>query len=53
MRKLLILSLFLGLSACGVKPGQVSAPEGSEDTVFPKTYPDIKTDPVPARMRAQ
>lgn len=29
----------LGLAACGVKPDQLKAPEGSEDRVFPRTYP--------------
>lgn len=44
---LLVPCLFL-LAACGVKPGHVSAPDGAEDSGFPHTYPDTRTDPAPA-----
>lgn len=33
------------LSGCGVKPARLSPPSGSEDTPFPRTYPDPSTDP--------
>lgn len=36
---LLVLSLGLGLSACGKKPSDVSAPQGEENDTFPNTYP--------------
>ena len=35
------------LVACGVKPKEVSAPEGTDQTAFPKVYPNTKTDPKP------
>ncbi|MCB1650823.1 MAG: hypothetical protein KDI46_02100 [Alphaproteobacteria bacterium] len=48
MRKKLVLALIcLGLCACGIKPQDVSAPEGADQTAFPKTYPDLKNDPQP------
>ena len=37
----------LMLAACGKKPNQVDPPPGAEDITFPKTYPDISTDPKP------
>ncbi len=52
MRNLVFISLCLILSACGVKPGQVSAPEASSDSQFPQSYPDTRTDPLPTQMRA-
>jgi hypothetical protein len=42
----LLLPLF-ALGACGKRPNQVDPPPGAEDITFPKTYPDIKTDPKP------
>jgi hypothetical protein len=35
------------LAACGIKPGEVSAPETGHKDRFPHTYPDLKTDPAP------
>ncbi|MFP4098105.1 MAG: hypothetical protein ACLFP8_00110 [Alphaproteobacteria bacterium] len=35
------------LASCGVKPKELSAPAGSESTVFPGTYPDTSTEPKP------
>ncbi len=46
MKKYLILAAsaaLLMLAACGIKPGELSPPEGSEKTVFPKTYPAPET----------
>lgn len=38
------------LGACGVKPGSVEPPEGSPDPdPFPRTYPNVSTDPLPRR----
>lgn len=39
------LSLF-SLNACGVKPGQLSAPD-KDNSTYPRTYPDLSTDPKP------
>ncbi|MAF98553.1 MAG: hypothetical protein CMH26_07965 [Micavibrio sp.] len=41
------LGLCLALSACGVKPSQVKAPDTSKEDSFPRTYPDLKHDPAP------
>lgn len=38
-----ILSILL--TGCGVKPGRLSPPAGSEESHFPRTYPDPATDP--------
>lgn len=40
---LLILASLSLLAACGVKPKEVDGAEG-----FPRTYPDIRTDPAPS-----
>ncbi|GEM_PF-1228769 len=37
----------LALCACGIKPPYVEPPNGAQHDVFPKTYPDINTDPQP------
>lgn len=45
-----MIAIVLGciiLASCGVKPGHVDPPEGSEETGFPRTYPDLDTDPKP------
>jgi hypothetical protein len=44
-RKACFVIVFIGLAACGVKPGTVQPPEGAEQSGFPRTYPDIQTDP--------
>jgi len=46
-QKILIWGVCLLISACGVKPGSVSAPEGSENNQYPRTYPNIQNDPQP------
>lgn len=33
------------LTGCGVKPDRLSPPAGTEDSTFPRTYPDPATDP--------
>lgn len=40
-KNLLILLLFiaLGLSACGIKPKTLSAPDAAKTDQFPQTYP--------------
>lgn len=39
----LIVTAFL--CGCGIKPSQVSPPEGYENSKFPHTYPNPNTDP--------
>jgi hypothetical protein len=40
MKKLtLALLISCTLAGCGIKPSSVEPPEGSEGTVFPRTYP--------------
>ncbi|MBU0859145.1 MAG: hypothetical protein KJ667_04340 [Alphaproteobacteria bacterium] len=34
-----LLLLSMTVVACGVKPDKVDPPPGSQDTVFPSTYP--------------
>ena len=45
----LCAALVLLLSACGVKPADVSPPQGEDKDYFPRTYPDPATDPMPYR----
>jgi predicted small lipoprotein YifL len=41
-----LATLSLHLTGCGVKPGSVEPPSGAEeDGTFPRTYPDLGTDP--------
>ncbi len=47
MKHSLLILLALGLGACGIKPGQVASPDTSRADDFPRTYPDIHTDPRP------
>ncbi len=47
----LLIGLCLLANACGVKPNDVSAPEGSENTSFPRTYPDLDTDQQPENTK--
>lgn len=43
---LMLAGSYLGMAACGVKPGSVKPPSGSQDDgTFPRTYPDLDTDP--------
>lgn len=42
--------ILLTASACGIKPGQVDAPQGHA-TEFPRVYPDLQTDPKPASKK--
>lgn len=47
MKKFIVLGLsVVALAACGVKPGNVDAPDGKENK-YPHTYPDMRTDPSP------
>lgn len=41
---LLGFGLAVSLSACGKKPADVDAPAGAS-APFPRTYPDLSTDP--------
>ena len=47
MRGVLLLSIIaIGLTACGIRP-KTLPPEGmgKENDPFPRTYPDLSTDP--------
>ncbi len=39
--KIIVVLIFvtLPLTACGVKPGSVDAPQGNDKDLFPRTYP--------------
>lgn len=41
----LSLCLILILAGCGIKPGDVSPPAGTDKDAFPRVYPDPATDP--------
>lgn len=49
MRKAILFAtmflLVMNAVACGIKPSEVAAPAEVEQDNFPKTYPDIETDP--------
>jgi hypothetical protein len=42
---LLLATVILGLSACGIKPSSVEPPEGSDGSSYPATYPNPSTEP--------
>lgn len=37
--------MLLALSACGKRPDVVDAPDGTDAKAYPRTYPDLGTDP--------
>lgn len=44
----LIISVILvsvTLSGCGIKPSKLSPPENADRSEYPRTYPDLATDP--------
>lgn len=41
-----ILIVF-AISACGIKPNHVEAPNAAKKDVFPHVYPDLRNDPAP------
>jgi len=41
---LLLLAILVSVSACGIKPSKLEAPNGKASS-YPKTYPNISTDP--------
>ena len=43
----ILLAALCALSACGVKPSNINPPEEMQNHKFPRTYPDIDTDPAP------
>lgn len=49
MRKynLIIIAILasLTISGCGIKPSKLSPPEDAKKSEYPRTYPDIATDP--------
>jgi hypothetical protein len=48
INKLFLLSLFcLGVAGCGVKPSEIEPPDEVKNKEFPRTYPDLNTDPPP------
>lgn len=46
-RNIILLVACMALSACGIKPGEVEPPEGEGSSSYPRTYPDLGTDPQP------
>ncbi|MCC6598293.1 MAG: hypothetical protein IT559_05850 [Alphaproteobacteria bacterium] len=46
-RNVLIFGCLMLLGACGIKPGEVAPPESDAASHFPRTYPDVRTDPAP------
>jgi hypothetical protein len=46
-KTVLFTCILLSLCACGVKPGDVDPPEEVKTGEFPRTYPDLSTDPPP------
>lgn len=45
----LLLVTLTGLTACGIKPGSVAAPQGEEKDTFPAEYPNPSTFSRPDR----
>jgi hypothetical protein len=54
IKKYLFLALcaLLLCTACGKRPDTVDAPDGTDPRAYPRTYPDISTDPVPTKTDA-
>lgn len=46
-RIFLLGNLIFLMAACGVKPSFVDAPEDVAQDSFPRTYPNLETDPAP------
>lgn len=44
-KTLLAFLALYALAACGIKPGYVDPPNGPDSSNFPRTYPDVSTDP--------
>ncbi|NDE90681.1 MAG: hypothetical protein EB059_06035 [Alphaproteobacteria bacterium] len=40
-----ILAIFLSLTGCGKRPDIVDPPDGADPKAYPRSYPDISTDP--------
>lgn len=48
MKKIIVLMLFASfVGACGIKPSNVDPPEEVQSGEFPRTYPNVNTDPPP------
>lgn len=41
------LCALITLAGCGVKPDSLEPPPGTAPNSYPRTYPDIATDPIP------
>lgn len=46
-RGVVFIFCLLALGACGKKPPQVEAPPNEPIKVYPRVYPDLRTDPSP------
>ena len=46
---LCLAALLLGLSACGKKASEVVLSDHGPLDAYPRTYPDISTDPAPGK----
>jgi hypothetical protein len=44
------MTLFI-LSACGIKPGELSPPDAQEPDRYPAVYPNPATDPTPGHTQ--
>lgn len=44
LRAFLYLNIIM-LAACGIKPGSVDSPAAGQPDTYPRTYPDLNTDP--------
>jgi hypothetical protein len=51
VNRIILLSLVIILSSCGVKPGSPDSPAGEDKVEYPRTYPDINTDPKPSTTK--
>jgi hypothetical protein len=40
-----VIAIFL--AGCGIRPGSIDAPDGSENKPFPRQYPQPDTEPHP------
>ncbi len=43
--RLCAMMAIFAVTACGIKPQDVEPPQDGAENTFPRTYPDISTDP--------
>ena len=50
IRTIILFAIAASLvTGCGIKPGRVDPPQGKDKDTFPRTYPDLTSDPEPTR----